>query len=232
MIEHEPIGTWEDFSRLIPEQFKLRWIYRGVRNTCTKNNLRPRIGRPLRRMASGLELPYARDKELKLFKFFQREARSNFAFLPGTELEWMILGQHHLLPTRLLDWSESLLVAAFFAVEDPLSKSPAIYAIEPPQELEDPSISPFSEELTEPCLVRPPHVSSRITSQKSVMTLHPNPNEPWTPDGMHRWPIASTFSFTLKGQLNFCGINEASLFPDSADRHTSHLAWLHKWDRF
>jgi len=230
IIDEKPIESWSDLSNLVEHQFKKRWIYRGIRKSSYL--LRPSIGREgARRDAHGLNLPYDAGEEQRQLRQFMREARAKFEWEPKTTLEWMILGQHHRLPTRLLDWSESLVVAAYFAVENPVSEA-AIYGVEAPSELEDLAIDPFDKKLGEtPRLVRPPHISPRITAQKGVLTLHPKPETDWDTDGIHRWKIIKDATFTLKGILDFCGVHAASLFPDSADRHTEHLGWLHKRDR-
>src|SRR5438093_8833801 len=88
------------------------------------------------------------------------------------------IAQHRGMATRLIDWTESLLVAAFFAVINAgaRSKSGIIYAVK-----DVPQVSPTDAEkpfdISDVRSYRPPHITSRIPAQRSVFTVHPDPTQ-------------------------------------------------------
>ncbi len=117
-------------------------------------------------------------------------------YSPG---EFYHLMQHYGLPTRLLDWTEGLFFALFFAIREAFFRkselTPCIWMMNPwwlnkkstnKRELfyshfigDDPDneriISPYLSDAhlpPNPVAVLPPHIDRRIVAQKSVFTVH------------------------------------------------------------
>jgi hypothetical protein len=224
------IDGWGGLSKLVSEHYKKGWIFRGVR--WSKYGLRPSIGRQGMRKsaADGSDLPYSISEERKALQVFKREAAARYSWPKLSELEWMVLGQHTGLPTRMVDWTENPLVAAYFAVEDPRREA-AIYGVVAPPDVTDMALDPFAALPGPVQLVRPSYVSPRIPAQLGVLTVHARPDIDWVAPEIHRWTIPAAATFTLKGILAYCGFHSASMFPDSADQHTQYVSWRHKWNR-
>jgi FRG domain len=76
--------------------------------------------------ASAFRVAKLRENERAMLARFRQEAAAagqQFAF---DEWGWIAFAQHHALPTRLLDWSQSPLVALFFACERGSGDSAAV----------------------------------------------------------------------------------------------------------
>jgi len=204
--DHSAIKRISELSRFIEEVERIisDWSpdrefypwFRGVPDTSYP--LIPRLYRP--ECKTILEW----DKEGEIRLDFKRDA---WPYLPATarerdnEWERYFLMQHYGLLTRLLDWSQSALVALYFAVREPFGKNrgkdAAVWVLDPyelndkvlkkgpqlfrlfrpgDQEIEkylpDPRKRPSPPLPRRPIALEAPFHSEYIAAQKGVFTLH------------------------------------------------------------
>ena len=97
--------------------------------------------------------------------------------IPKSEVEWLALAQHHGIPTRLLDWSESPYIALFFAcISNPnedgnlmaLSTAFLKSGVDPNKTRGQDKRKPNSGYIG----IRCAHTSPRVTAQQGVFTYH------------------------------------------------------------
>jgi len=231
----DTISTWAELAGIVEKYRANTWIFRGVDDA--RHDLVPNIGRPGARkdMNTGEDLPFDQAEELKLLSRYKRELnphiRTTPAAHPSFDWELHAVAQHHGLSTRLLDWSESPLIAAYFAVERSgliggEKIDAALYGVPCPHTITVETTKwPAEHDVV---ALYPPHLVPRITVQRGLFTIHKNPNVPWKSQALQKWVIPSGSCLALKLALNRAGINRASLFPDP-DGIAEHINWLHKW---
>ncbi len=193
-------------------------IYRGVRDDTYK--LIPKVGRlnGFRRPLLGL------NEEQLILKLFKEQGVMQIATQPKNEWEWMAIGQHHGLPTRLLDWSRNPLVACYFAVQDEHDGDSVVYAYRSNKSISTEKMkSPF--DIKEVGRYIPSHVTRRITAQAGLFTVHSNPTEPFESKDIDMLLIPNNYRRELKKTLYRYGIHHATLFPD-LDGLSKHIEWL------
>lgn len=107
--EHIELKTWNDF-KILAEESRLEWIFRG------QSNSEWELQTTLERSNIVENFPEFEDELLKDFKkgvrFYLNEEQ-----LPNSMLEYFSLLQHFGAPSRLLDFTKSPYVAAYFAFE-------------------------------------------------------------------------------------------------------------------
>lgn len=215
--DRKPIDSWSAFNEALEEHLNGDWLFRGV--SSANYSLMPSIGR-----LKDDQPPYSPDAEREILEKFKREAIPHLAYLgarPTDEWEWLALAQHHGVPTRLLDWSESPLVALFFAVDkDPVNKqtNAGFYIVRRPTALpaERPP-SPFGMERSkEPLFFYPGYVTPRLVSQRGLFTVHSIPGEAWQPEPQSMKVLAIDWrrKQDFRHKLDVLGIHHGMIYAD------------------
>jgi hypothetical protein len=194
-------------------------LYRGVPNN-KEHKLIPSIGRDWKGTSDVL-----RNLEKGSLNEFKKRAIPYLNYHPKNDWEWLMLAQHHGLPTRLLDWTTNPLVALYFACtgDQHLSQNGVVYRrrgyelFQPENFTNETLPSPFY--IDKNYLVFPPHISPRITAQAAVFVINKNPIEElqvnWVDkeDTNDKVLIKATAKKKLLLQLHDLNINAGSLFP-------------------
>ncbi len=113
------IKTWQDFAQIAFKRPYKKYIYRGHSDSRWK--LETTLQRKLSEYGIGRRV--WKEREQSIISTFQKRVHLYLRHLPNEKnenrrhLEWLSIMQHFGAPTRLLDWTYSPFVAAFFALE-------------------------------------------------------------------------------------------------------------------
>jgi hypothetical protein len=205
-IEKKTVKSWQGFHRALElTKGQPGWVYRGQSDASWK--LHPKVGRP----------PYTgQDDEKEVYDFWLRECAANLDSRPRTTMELLALAQHHGLATRLLDWSYSPLVAAYFAAFTNNDTDSALFLYKTKQFITK-SADPF--QVTGSPQYRPGTIGQRIIAQQGLFTVHGTPTasmeQYFHPDDvLIKIVIKKEYGPELLYDLDRYGINTMTMFPD------------------
>lgn len=210
-----------------------RWLFRGQANACW--DLLPSVHRG-----------YSAQQERYLTNEFRVRARSRHLSCPQDSdyPGWLALMQHYGLPTRLLDWSYSPLVAAFFSLHPDYAwatahgeKDACVWALIGGKLNEsqgfEPLIFPLDASSYEPLIApafknrdEPDTVGvamaiehdARIQLQQGAFTIHssrePINHLPGCGAWLRKFVIRSADVVEFHRELSALGMRKSNLFPD------------------
>jgi hypothetical protein len=200
------INTVEEFQKAIRTQWGGHPVYRGEDDASYE--LRSRIGRYQVLNANNTE-----DREKGALQEFKKRSVPFLEALPKNNWEWLALAQHHGLPTRLLDWTQNPLVAAYFATCGAPPRDAAVYVFERyglPSA--DEGIDPFAGDGD--ALYMPVHYSRRFAAQQGLFTVHRDPRLVFDHPSMQKWILKRDILVELNVTLITYGVDHATIFPD------------------
>lgn len=182
--------------------------------------------------------------EANIVNKFAKYAPTRYANCPapGDMGRWLILMQHYRLPTRLLDWSESPLLAIYFAVAhseiEHQKAHGALWALDPfrlnelvtnhaglfhpnegpARDLVGPAISHAEPKDNRVVAVMTEEIDKRMMVQLSGLTVHgsltPLDARKDRDEYLRKFIIHTSAKEKIRGQLEEVGIRERAVFPD------------------
>ncbi len=148
------------------------------------------------------------------------------------DIEYLTVAQHTGLPTRLLDWSHSPLVALFFAVNENLELDGAVYFYRTlEKEIDRLNIqNPFNPSL-EYYFHLPSSSINRLDNQFGHFSIHKDPCKDFQKICISKNLTKLIIPFQLKHEillmLNHYGVNFLTIYPD-LEGLSKHISWFYE----
>ena len=165
-------------------------------------------------------------REHNLMWVFKTHAKAHLDRLPESEVEWLTIAQHHGLPTRLLDWSLSPLVACFFAVQSLSTHDAAVYVYDVGKfgKEEDINISNLHKIIA----FFPSHATKRVTAQSGMFTIHPTKDMKLESENIKKILIPANKKKHFLEKLVKYGVHQGTIFPD-LDGLSNYIRYLNEY---
>ena len=211
---------WQQLMNFVRLRQPPQWVLRGQ---ARRNwSLRPSVGRDPEN--------YEASRELQLLNEFKRLGQPLIAnSMMMDDWDWLFVAQHHGLPTRLLDWTTNPLVAAYFACQPEGSGrcDGELIAVRISDvgtlPISDRPANPFT--IQKPTFVYPSAVAPRISSQRGLFSIHPEPAKNWIlRNKTHRLTIRGGDKKRFLGYLYGLGVDAAMVMAD-IDGLARNLRW-------
>jgi len=203
------LNTIEDFLAIEVAPIAGSVVYRGVSNA--SYSLRPSIGR-------WQGPPDERSNyERQLFNEFKSRAIGYVDRTPRDDWEWLFLAQHHGLPTRLLDWTSSPLIALYFALNSDNATDFAVYRAGFQSAIPSDITTFLGQDplrVNRTCQIYPTNLHARVERQSSLFTIQP---DPWTdltdPNEIHKFVFPASARREGLRKLHYYGVSNSLVMP-------------------